>query len=105
MNSRDIRGRNYIPRMLASSKLIISRGWAISKRGGNIKKKTRSGRTHVSGRIEESIKSIFLGKKGKSFKWASNFFDKVLKGFSDNILGYLKKRSWNETPGVEKFPS
>ena len=44
---------------------IVSRGWAISKRGGNIEKKKRSGRTNVSGRIEESFKSIFLGKKGK----------------------------------------
>ena len=38
---------------------IVSRGWAISKRGRNIEKKKRSGR------IEESFNSIFLGKKGK----------------------------------------
>ena len=44
---------------------IVSRGQAISKKGGNIEKKKRPGRTNVSGWIKESIKSIFLEKKGK----------------------------------------
>ena len=70
MNSRDTRGQDYCPRKLARKGLnlglhIISWEWGISKRYRNIEKKTRSGWTNVSSRIEDSIKSIFSGKKGK----------------------------------------
>ena len=43
----------------------VSRGWAIPK---GAEKKTRAERTNVLGRIEESIKSIFLGEKKKVLK-------------------------------------
>ena len=59
----------------------------------------------MSGRIKESTKSIFLRKKGKVLKnRLPNFFDKMLKGLRDKMLGYFKKGLGMKPPTVEKFP-
>ena len=53
---------------------IVSRGWAISKRGGNIEKKTRYCGQMCRAGLRKALKSFFSGKKGKSFKIGFQIF-------------------------------
>ena len=57
------------------------------------------------GRIEESIKIIFLRKKGIVLKnRLPNFFDKMLKGLRDKMLGYFKKGLGMKPPQSKNSP-
>ena len=41
--------------------------------------------------LRKALKAYFSGKKVKSFKIGFQIYNKVLKAFRDNILGYFKK--------------
>ena len=76
---------------------IVSWGWAISKRGGNIEKKTRYCRQMCRAGLRKALKACLSGKKGKSFRIGFQIiFDKVLKCFRYNVLD-------DEIPGLLKI--
>ena len=52
----------------------VSRGWAISKRGGNIEKKTRYCRQMCRAGLRKALKACFSGIKGKFFKIGVQIF-------------------------------
>ena len=57
------------------------------------------------GGLRKALKAYFLGKKGKVLKnRLPNFFDKMLKGLRDKMLGHFKKGLGMKPPTVEKFP-
>ena len=60
-------------------------------------------RTNVSGRIEESIKSMFLGKKGKTVIGFQIFLTRCLKALKTTFWSIYKNGQLKSNPKNKKI--